>query len=65
VLGTWLKPGVHLDLVGAFTLDMRETDDEVRKPVGEGSHAESVEFVLGRPVNQWGIAGSARYMGLR
>jgi hypothetical protein len=31
VLGTWLKPGVHLDLVGAFTLEMRETDDEVRK----------------------------------
>ncbi|GAQ85224.1 ornithine cyclodeaminase [Klebsormidium nitens] len=27
-LGAWLKPGAHLDLVGAFTLDMRETDDE-------------------------------------
>lgn len=35
MLGTWLKPGVHLDLVGAFTLDMRETDDEVRKLAGE------------------------------
>jgi ornithine cyclodeaminase/alanine dehydrogenase-like protein (mu-crystallin family) len=28
VLGTWLKPGVHLDLVGAFNLSMRECDDE-------------------------------------
>jgi len=26
VLGRWLKPGVHLDLVGAFRKDMRETD---------------------------------------
>lgn len=28
VLGNWLKPGQHLDLVGAFTSDMREVDDE-------------------------------------
>lgn len=27
VLGSWLRPGVHLDLVGAFRKDMRETDD--------------------------------------
>jgi alanine dehydrogenase len=26
VLGRWLRPGVHLDLVGAFRKDMRETD---------------------------------------
>ena len=25
--GDWLKPGVHVDLVGAFTPTMRETDD--------------------------------------
>ena len=25
--GAWLKPGQHLDLVGAFRPDMRETDD--------------------------------------
>jgi ornithine cyclodeaminase len=25
--GEWLSPGCHLDLVGAFTLDMREADD--------------------------------------
>jgi ornithine cyclodeaminase len=28
VRGDWLKPGCHLDLVGAFTPAMRETDDE-------------------------------------
>jgi ornithine cyclodeaminase len=27
VLGGWLKPGQHLDLVGAFTMRMREADD--------------------------------------
>jgi ornithine cyclodeaminase/alanine dehydrogenase-like protein (mu-crystallin family) len=28
VRGGWLKPGAHLDLVGAFNLRMREADDE-------------------------------------
>jgi ornithine cyclodeaminase/alanine dehydrogenase-like protein (mu-crystallin family) len=28
VTGDWLRPGVHLDLVGAFNLTMREADDE-------------------------------------
>lgn len=28
VLGAWLKPGAHLDLVGGFTPEMRECDDE-------------------------------------
>jgi ornithine cyclodeaminase len=27
VLGDWLKPGAHLDLVGSFTPTMRETDN--------------------------------------
>jgi len=27
--GEWLRPGVHIDLVGAFRPDMRETDDAV------------------------------------
>jgi len=26
--GAWLRPGVHVDLVGAYTPAMRETDDE-------------------------------------
>ena len=28
VLGRWLRPGTHLDLVGAFRPDHREVDDE-------------------------------------
>ncbi|MDE0994331.1 MAG: ornithine cyclodeaminase family protein [Rhodospirillales bacterium] len=28
IKGAWLKPGQHLDLVGAFTPDMRESDDD-------------------------------------
>ncbi len=28
VRGEWLRPGTHLDLVGAFRADMRESDDE-------------------------------------
>jgi ornithine cyclodeaminase len=31
VRGDWLVPGVHLDLVGAFRADMRETDDAAVK----------------------------------
>lgn len=29
VEGAWLRPGTHLDCVGAYRPDMRETDDEV------------------------------------
>lgn len=29
VRGAWLKPGAHVDCAGAFTKEMRETDDEV------------------------------------
>lgn len=28
IRGEWLQPGTHLDLVGGFTPEMRETDDE-------------------------------------
>ncbi|MEJ0096755.1 MAG: hypothetical protein WDM84_00565 [Bauldia sp.] len=28
VRGVWLKPGTHVDLVGAYTPDMREADDD-------------------------------------
>ncbi len=31
VLGAWLKPGTHLDLVGAFKRHMRETDDDAMR----------------------------------
>lgn len=29
IKGAWLRPGQHLDLVGAYRLDMREADDEI------------------------------------
>lgn len=29
--GAWLRPGTHVDLVGAFRADMRESDDEVMR----------------------------------
>ena len=29
IKGAWLKPGCHVDLVGSFTPEMREADDEV------------------------------------
>lgn len=28
IKGEWLRPGVHLDLIGGFTPEMREADDE-------------------------------------
>jgi alanine dehydrogenase len=31
IKGDWLKPGCHLDLVGSFTPEMREADDEAVK----------------------------------
>lgn len=29
IQGAWLKPGQHVDLIGAYRADMREADDEV------------------------------------
>jgi ornithine cyclodeaminase len=31
VRGAWLRPGVHLDLIGAFKPDMREADDDAMR----------------------------------
>ncbi|HLI11554.1 MAG TPA: ornithine cyclodeaminase family protein [Alphaproteobacteria bacterium] len=31
IKGEWLQPGTHLDLVGGYTNDMREADDEVAR----------------------------------
>ncbi|WP_299665659.1 ornithine cyclodeaminase family protein [uncultured Ruegeria sp.] len=31
IRGAWLAPGQHLDLIGSFTPDMRETDDEAMR----------------------------------
>jgi len=31
VMGAWLRPGQHVDLIGSFKPDMREADDEVMR----------------------------------
>jgi ornithine cyclodeaminase/alanine dehydrogenase-like protein (mu-crystallin family) len=45
VEGEWLKAGTHLDLVGAFNLQMREADDEAirRAQVYVDTHAAKHE----------------------
>lgn len=51
VRGEWLRPGTHLDLVGGFTPDMREADDDaVRRArvfvdTREGALAEAGDVV--------------------
>ncbi|MFO0996443.1 MAG: ornithine cyclodeaminase family protein [Alphaproteobacteria bacterium] len=32
--GAWLKPGAHVDLVGSYRPDLRESDDEVMRRAG-------------------------------
>lgn len=52
VLGEWLHPGQHLDLVGSYRKDMRETDDHTIRTSRiyvdtlEGATKESGDLVL-------------------
>lgn len=58
VRGAWLKPGVHLDLVGGFTPVMREADDAavtrariyVDTSAGAGKEAGDIVDPIGRGV---------------
>ncbi len=51
VHGAWLRPGVHLDLVGGFTPEMREADDDAVEKARvfvdtyEGACAEAGDIV--------------------
>lgn len=51
VRGAWLRPGQHLDLIGSFTPQMREVDDQalarsrIYVDTREGALAESGELV--------------------
>lgn len=47
VKGAWLKPGTHLDLVGAFRADMREVDDAalLRSRIFVDSRDATVEHI--------------------
>lgn len=55
VLGTYLRPGQHVDLVGAYKRDMREADDEALRKASvfvdtyEGGLKESGDIVI--PLN--------------
>ncbi len=44
IKGEWLSPGTHLDLVGAFTPKMRETDDDA--VLKSRVYADTMEGVL-------------------
>jgi alanine dehydrogenase len=52
VQGAWLRPGTHVDLVGGFTPEMRESDDEVMRrgevfvDTFEGTMAEAGDIIL-------------------
>jgi ornithine cyclodeaminase len=45
IRGAWLRPGTHLDLVGGFTPEMREADDEACRRAR--IHVDSRWFTLG------------------
>jgi ornithine cyclodeaminase len=52
ILGNWVRPGTHIDLVGSFTPTMREVDDclmqqaEIYVDFREQALAESGELIL-------------------
>ena len=62
ILGKWLKPGVHLDLVGAFTPKMRETDAEaisaadVYVDTRDGASAEAGDLIQAASEGQFAFA---------
>lgn len=45
VMGAWLQPGSHLDLIGSYTTDMHEADEDalVRASVFGDSHTRMLE----------------------
>ncbi len=47
IRGQWLRPGTHLDLIGAYRPDMREVDDEAirRSRVFVDSRATTVDHI--------------------
>ena len=59
VLGRDLRPGVHLDLVGAFTPAMRETDDEAVRRASvfvdtyAGAFAEAGDLLQAAATGAW------------
>jgi ornithine cyclodeaminase len=51
IRGEWLRPGAHLDLIGGFTPEMREADDEAMRRASvfidtEGARHEAGDIVV-------------------
>jgi ornithine cyclodeaminase len=68
VRGAWLKPGAHLDLVGAYTPAMREADDEAVRRAAGGVYVDTragatkeggdiVQPLANGTLNETGIVG--------
>ena len=47
IRGEWLRPGQHLDLIGAYRLDMREADDAalVRSSIFVDSRETTIDHI--------------------
>ena len=63
ILGDWLKPGAHLDLVGSFTPTMRETDNHAMQNCAvfvdtrAGALSETGDLIM--PIEQGAIKADA------
>ncbi|MBY4675887.1 ornithine cyclodeaminase family protein [Marinobacterium arenosum] len=63
ILGDWLKPGAHLDLVGSFTPTMRETDNRAMQRCAlfvdtrAGALAETGDLII--PIREGAIGEDA------
>lgn len=59
IRGSWLKDGTHVDLVGAFTGEMRESDEqlilqsEVFVDTRDGAFAEAGDLIQARSGGDW------------
>jgi ornithine cyclodeaminase/alanine dehydrogenase-like protein (mu-crystallin family) len=66
IKGAWLKPGTHVDTAGAFTKDMRETDDDVVRKARlfadtmAGAFGEAGDFL--QPIAR-GVIGKEAILG--
>ncbi len=56
ILGAWLRPGQHLDLIGAYRADMREADDDalIRARIYVDSRDTTIEHIgeLSDPIDR-------------
>ncbi|MBM09506.1 MAG: ornithine cyclodeaminase [Magnetovibrio sp.] len=65
IAGNWITPGQHLDLVGAFTPEMREVDDKVISVAEVYIDTEDVKHSVGEIKDplECGIIGEEHILG--